>query len=130
MSENQALPTVKVEIGGKEFILHYSIYAFAKLKKVAKINALKGEVDYQDPDHLLYFLWAGLISEHPELDGDMIDGKPDKALASALRQIGTALTIPSLNSIAARVKAAFNSATGMADEKSGGGEASPQEKKR
>lgn len=130
MTENQALPTVKVEIGGKEYILHYSIYAFAKLKKVAKINALKGEVDYQDPDHLLYFLWAGLISEQPELDGELVDGKPDKNLETALRQLGTALTIVKLNKIADLVKSAFNSAIGLSDEKKGGDGAPAHEKKR
>ena len=61
MTENQALPTVKIQLGGEEYELYYPILALARLKRVWGINAMKGEVDFQDPTHLLYFLWAGLI---------------------------------------------------------------------
>jgi hypothetical protein len=123
MTENQALPSVKIEIGGKEFSLLYSIYAFAKLKKVAGLNALKGEVDFLDPNHLLYFLWAGIISNHEQYDGDLIDGRPDATLARSLREIGSMLTIRNMNEIGSSLQSAFVNATASGEEvekKSGG----------
>jgi hypothetical protein len=116
MTENQALPSVKIEIAGKEFSLLYSIYAFAKLKKVAGLNALKGEVDFMDPNHLLYFLWAGLISNHEEFDGDLIDGRPDSQLSAALRNVGSMLTIRNMNEIGSSLQKAFTNATGTGKE--------------
>lgn len=116
MTENQALPVVRIEIGGKEYSLLYSIYAFAKLKKVAGLNALKGEVDFMDPNHLLYFLWAGLISNHEEFDGELIDGRPDAKLAAAIRQVGSLLTIRDINEIGTSLQKAFINATGAATE--------------
>lgn len=116
MTENQALPGVGIELGGKEYQLIFTLYAFAKLKKVAQINALKGEVDFMDPSHLLYFLWAGLISNHPEFDGDLIDGKPDKSLSSALRTLGAQLTLQKMGEIGKSVREAFSEATTIPDE--------------
>ena len=72
MNENIALPKVKIMIGGEEFVLTFTLYAFAKLKKLFGINALKGELDFYDPEQALYFLWAGLISEQPQFDGTVI----------------------------------------------------------
>lgn len=111
MTEDKALPIVKIKIGEAEYSLLYSMYALGKLKKVAKINALKGEVDILDPDHILFFLWAGLITNHPEFDGEMIAEQPDKKLGDALKKLGTILTFKSFNSIGSAIKEAFNRAT-------------------
>jgi len=111
MNENIALPKVKIMIGGEEFVLTFTLYAFAKLKKLFGINALKGELDFYDPEQALYFLWAGLISEQPQFDGDLIDGRPDKQLAEALKKLGTALTISELFKLGASIKQAFDNAT-------------------
>jgi hypothetical protein len=122
MTENQALPTVKIEIGGAEYSLLYSIYAFVKLQKVAGINALKGEVDFMDPSHLLYFLWAGIISHHEEFDGEMIDGRPDAKLAAALRTVGSMITISNMSRIGDSLRKAFQNATGSVSEEDKKGE--------
>lgn len=112
MTENQALPGVKIEVGNEQYTLLFSLYAFAKLKKVAQINALKGEVDFLDPDHILYFLWAGLITNHPEFDGELVGGVPDKDLSSALRKLGTHLTFDKMKGIGDAIRQAFANATG------------------
>jgi hypothetical protein len=117
MTENQALPGVKVEIGGEEYTILFSLYAFAKLKKVIGINALKGEVDFYDPDHLLYFLWAGLITCHPDLDGELIEGRPDKQMQSALRKLGSQLTLDKMSKLGAAIRKAFSNATQSGESK-------------
>lgn len=124
MSENQALPTVRIAIGEEEYSLCFTLLSFAKLKKVAKINALKGEIDFMDPEHLLYFLWAGLISNHPEFDGEVIDGKPDKSLAAGLRKLGTLLTLQNMGEIGKSVRAAFSIATSVPSDESSSSEVS------
>jgi hypothetical protein len=123
MTENQALPSVKIEINSKEYTLLYTLYAFAKLKKIGNLNALKGEVDFNDPEHVLYFLWSGLVSHHPELDGDLIDGKPDKNLAAALKDLGTYLTISKMNELGKAIREAFTAATRSGSDESSQGEA-------
>lgn len=128
MTENQALPSVKIEIGGQEYTLLYTLYAFAKLQKIGNINALKGDVDFGNPEHVLYFLWAGLISHHPELDGELIEGRPDKALSETLRKLGTYLTIEKLQELGAAVRLAFQNATQTSESKRNEAKASKQKK--
>jgi hypothetical protein len=111
MTENQALPGVKIELSGSEFELVFNLYAFAKLKKVANLNAFKGEIDFMNPDQLLYFLWAGLLTNHPEFDGDTIDGRPDERLSTALRKLGIMLTIDKMSYVGRIIREAFANAT-------------------
>jgi hypothetical protein len=123
MTENQALPGVKIELSGSEYELVFNLYAFAKLKKVANLNAFKGEIDFMNPDQLLYFLWAGILTNHPEFDGDNIDGHPDERLSTALRQLGIMLTIDKMSYVGQVIREAFanatkSSASGKAEAKS------------
>lgn len=111
MSEERAIPTIKIKINGEELTLLYSMYALGKLKKIFGINALKGEIDILDPEHIVYFLWAGLISNHPEYDGDAIQGQPDKKLSEALKKLGSALTFRAFNDLGQAIRQAFDAAT-------------------
>lgn len=127
MTENQALPTVKISLGGSEYELTFTLYSFAKLKKVKGINALKGEVDFSNPDHLLSFLWAGLIVNHEEFDGELIDGRPDKALSAALRKLGKHLTLNKIAEVGQAIRQAFESATKVPGEDSAPSDSSKKE---
>ena len=127
MTENQALlsakqvrPGVKIELDGKVFELVFNVLAFQKLETVANINAWKGNVDLMSPTQLLWFMWAGLITNHPEFEGDLIDGRPDAKLSEALRTIGEMLTMDKMEQIGRIIREAFSISTkGPSNEKAG-----------
>jgi len=118
MTENQALPGVIIELDGRQYELIYNLYAFYQLKTVANLNALKGEVDFMNPEQLLYFLWAGLITHHEELDGDLVNGKPDQALAAGLKKVGKMLTMDKMSYIGNVIREAFTNATKLPNSRS------------
>jgi len=118
MTENQALPGVIIELDGRQYELIYNLYAFYQLKTVANLNALKGEVDFMNPEQLLYFLWAGLITYHEELDGDLVNGKPDQTLAAGLKKVGKMLTMDKMSYIGNVIREAFTNATKVPSSRS------------
>jgi hypothetical protein len=113
---DEALPEYSLKIGEKTYKLEYSLYSFAKLKKAFGINAMAGQVDFNDPEHVLYFLWAGLITHDRSLDGNVFpDGNLDDQLESAVRMLGTFLTLSKMREVSALVMEAFLASTGATE---------------
>jgi two-component sensor histidine kinase len=71
-----------------------------------------------NPEQLLYFLWAGLITYHEELDGDLVNGKPDQTLAAGLKKVGKMLTMDKMSYIGNVIREAFTNATKVPSSRS------------
>lgn len=119
--ETTALADYSIELDGVDYTIEYSLYSFAKLQKVFGVNALAGELDFNNPEHLLYFLWAGLITHNEEFDGNLMpDGAQDAVLRKAIRTLGSYLTLERMNKISGLLVGAFNASAGTSAGKKQG----------
>lgn len=95
----KAMSVMEVQLGGETRRVEYTLYSIARLKQLTGKNAMKGEVDTKEPDQLIAFAWAGLISHDKELDGGIVDGKPDEKLAGVLKEVGRWVSFERLHDI-------------------------------
>lgn len=113
-----ALADYSIELDGENYTIEYSLYSFAKLQKTFGVNALAGELDFNNPEHLLYFLWAGLITHHEEWDGNLLpDGSQDAVLRKAIRTLGSYLTLERMNKVSGLLIGAFTASAGTSSKK-------------
>jgi len=113
-----ALADYSIELNGENYCIEYSLYSFAKLQKTFGINALAGELDFHNPEHVLYFLWAGLITHHEDFDGNLMpDGSQDAVLRQSIRTLGSYLTLERMNKVSGLLIGAFTASAGTSTKK-------------
>ena len=67
----KANPELKIVVGGKERTLKYNLYSFCRLDEECGVNILNGDfMSAIRPRGLIGLLWAGLITDDPELTLD------------------------------------------------------------
>jgi hypothetical protein len=120
----KAASSIYLELGGVQRRFEFTMWSIAQMKRLSGKNALRGELDVQDPDDLAVLVWAGLIPSDPSLDGQVIPsaepGKPgqgDDNVTAAIYQIQKWMRFDRLGEIGSAVRQAFDSATPAASKK-------------
>lgn len=110
-------PVVEIELDGTVYKLEYGMWAVSQLKALTGKNIIVEPINHEDPNHMTALLWAGLIKHHPELDGMIIDGKPNQQIVDGLRKVGNMLSIPRMLEIGALIAKAKKVASPKPSEK-------------
>lgn len=109
---NQALPDVKVELGGVLRRLHFGLHAFIQLEKLLGKNPITDKVNLNSLSTQMYYVWAGLIEYWPEIDGDVVEGRPDESIRNGLRQVSKLVTPSRFKDVMESVGTAYKNAIG------------------
>lgn len=120
----KAVSSIHIDLGGVQRRFEFTMWSIAQMKRLSGKNALRGELDVQDPDDLAVLVWAGLISSDPSLDGEVTPsqepgraGKGDENVVSAIHQIQKWMRFDRLSEIGAAVRQAFDAATPASNKK-------------
>lgn len=101
---------VLLDLGGEKRKLEYSLRSCTQIQKLIGKNVLKGEVDLADPQHLIVLVWAGLITNYPDMDG-LIDGDQlEDKVRAGLDQVSRWITADRLMEVVSTVARAFSRA--------------------
>lgn len=121
---NKAVPAIFIELGGLQRRFEFSMWSMAQMKRLTGKNALRGELDPQDPEELAVLVWAGLVSSDPSLDGQIVPstepgkpGTPDDNVLSAVHQVQKWMRFDKISEIGAAVRQAFDAASPTASKK-------------
>jgi hypothetical protein len=119
MNAHKVNPVVRVNLGGEERTLCYTLWAALQVEKLTGKNLLTGQLDSASPRDLILLIWAGLLDGMPQFDGDVdSDGKPDASISAAIKQVGTWVNLANLGEIGVGVRKAINAASGDSKESS------------
>lgn len=118
-SLDQAAPAAALEFDGSYRKIVYSLYSITQLKRLTGKNPFKGELDLADPEMVVYMIWAGLLHSMPELDGDVIDGKPDQKIRDAFKRIGSWLTLDKISEVSAVIGKGLAQSGGQVKKEAG-----------
>ncbi len=110
MNLDQAAPNATLEFEGKSSRLLLSMYAISQIKRVTGKNLLQGEMNLSDPEHITSLVWGGLLDSIPELDGEVVQGKPDENAQNGLKRVGRWFTLDKLNLVSSCLEIAFEQA--------------------
>lgn len=109
---NQARPEVKIELGGVLRRLHFGLYAFSQLEKLLGKNPITEKINLNSLNTQMYYVWAGLVENWTDLDGEIIDGKPDENVRNGLKQISKLVTPAKFKEVMEAVGTAYSNAIG------------------
>lgn len=92
MSELEtARPEVVVNLLGENLELCFGLYAMRRLKHITGRIWNRGQIDLEDPDDLVAFLWAGLTQKNKKLDDVFPEKLPSKKVQDILVQLAKEL---------------------------------------
>jgi hypothetical protein len=109
---SQARPEVKLELGGILRRIHFGLYAFSQLEKLLGKNPITDKVNLNSLNTQIYYVWAGLVENWPELDGEIIDGRPDENVRNGLKQVSKLVTPAKFKDVMESVGTAYKNAIG------------------
>ncbi|CAK0779010.1 hypothetical protein CCP3SC15_610013 [Gammaproteobacteria bacterium] len=92
-SLDKALPGVFIELGGEKRKLEFSWHAVCQFYRLTGKHVLLDKVDGRDPRTIIKLLWAGLIQNWPELNGEIHEvNSPDEKVKAGLAKLESLLT--------------------------------------
>jgi len=106
-TDSKALPSEAIELESRTFTVQFTMYSLLKFKRLTGKNILKGDLDSREPEDMIHFLWAGLLAHEPDLDGEVIDGKPDATLQKNLDRVAKMMTFDKFAEIGRVLNKAF-----------------------
>ena len=126
MSENKALPKIKMDILGGEYLLRYSMHSVAQIKKLTGVNLLDQKVTLNDPELIIALLWGALITDQKQFDGYFTNGVPDDRVKEVIAMIGRELDGEKLQAAAVKIGIAFQNCFMRGSEAKKAGEVESQ----
>lgn len=88
MNKEKFSPIVSLVLAGTTYSLEYNMHAIRQFEELTGKNLLGGEINSKSAKDIVAIVWAGLVSHHPELDGEFASGQRPESVRKALVFIG------------------------------------------
>ncbi len=84
-SLSKVKPSITVELLGKKMSFRFNLRSCAVFKRLRGRSLIAGKLDLFDAEDIAAVLWAGLIPDNKELDGEVdANGLPDEKVKKVL----------------------------------------------